>query len=158
MDVCPDYEEFFKSLNAHNIKYLVVGAHAVIFYSEPRYTKDIDIWVPSELNDPKNVWKALKDFGAPLRHLTLDDLANKKLIFQIGVPPVRIDVLVDVPGADIKRAWKNKVKTVYGKTPIYVIGLKELLAVKERVGRPQDKIDASALRTRVRKLRTWHSS
>lgn len=153
MDVCPDYEELFKSLNAHKVKYLVIGAHAVIFYSEPRYTKDIDVWIPSELNDSRKIWAALRDFGAPLHDLKIEDLSDKKTIFQIGVPPVRIDLLVSVPGADIERAWKNKVKTTYGRTPIYVIGLRELIALKEKVGRPQDRIDASILRDRARKGR-----
>lgn len=150
MDVCPDYEDLFKSLNEHKIKYLVVGAQAVIFYTEPRYTKDMDIWIPHDLNDPKMVYKALKNFGAPLTDVTPKDFLNKKFILQIGVAPVRIDILISLKGAQGQRAWQNRRRTCYGKTPIFILGIVDLYRVKRSVGRPQDDIDAE-------KLLQWHS-
>lgn len=145
MDVCRDYEDLFKSLNAHNIKYLVVGAEAVIYYTEPRYTKDIDVLIPHDLNDPEKIYQALKEFGIPLIDITPQDFLNKKFILQIGVSPVRIDILVSLQGLKNSLAWKNRKRTRYGKTPIYVLGLSDLFRVKKTAGRPQDLLDADKL-------------
>ena len=65
MDIHSDYEDLFKILNIEKIKYLIVGAYAVMYYSQPRYTKDIDIWIIPELNDVHQIYKTLKKFGAP---------------------------------------------------------------------------------------------
>jgi len=146
-----DYEELLRLLNEHKVKYLVVGAHAVIFYTEPRFTKDIDLWIPPELNDVEKIFRALKEFGAPLKGLSPDDFSNKKLIIQIGVAPVRIDLLVDVPGLSAVLAWKNKMKGRYGKTWINVLGISDLIKAKKKAGRPQDKLDLRRLLKRVTK-------
>ena len=60
-----DYEDLFRAFNEHQVKYLVVGAYAVIYYAEPRYTKDLDVWVDPTRENADRVWKALLEFGAP---------------------------------------------------------------------------------------------
>lgn len=145
MDVCRDYEDLFKVLNTYRIKYLLVGGQAVIFYSRPRYTKDMDVWIPSDLNKPQTVYAALKEFGAPMTDITLQDFEDPKMILQIGVPPVRIDIMMSVPGLSSKVAWENKEKTFYGKTPIYLVGFNELIKEKKTADRPQDKLDVETL-------------
>ena len=148
--VSPDYEELFSTLNAYKIKYLVVGAHAVVFYTQPRFTKDLDVWVPTALNDSQRVYDALKAYGAPLRGLTPKSFAKPGIILQIGVAPVRVDIMTDVPGVRVEEAWKNRVKSRYGKTSIYVLGLPELIKAKQASGRPQDKLDLTKLLKRKR--------
>ena len=148
--VSPDYEELFSTLNAYKIKYLVVGAHAVVFYTQPRFTKDLDVWVPTSLNDGQRVYDALKAYGAPLRGLTPKSFAKPGIILQIGVAPVRVDIMTDVPGVEVEEAWKSRVKSRYGKTSIHVLGLPELIKTKEAAGRPQDKLDLAKLRKRKR--------
>lgn len=152
MDVCPDYEDLFKAFNEHKIRYLVVGGQAVIFYSEPRYTKDMDVWVPPELNDAETVYKALKKFGAPLTRVKPKDFTNKKIHYQIGVAPVRIDIMTHVSGTAPIRAWKTKRRSRYGKTPISVIDIQELIQTKRAAGRPQDIIDLAKLQDRARRF------
>ena len=73
MDVCPDYEDLFKALNACGVRYLV--------------TKDIDVWLPPELNDGQDIYTALRKFGAPLTGLSPKDFANRKLILQLASSP-----------------------------------------------------------------------
>lgn len=143
--VSQDYEDLFKVLNAHKIKYLVVGAHAVIFYTEPRFTKDMDIWIPGELNDSKEIYQALKSFGAPLKGISPADFKNKDMILQIGVAPVRIDILTHLEGIEASAAWKNKKKSRYGKTPICILGSSELIEAKKKADRSIDKIDLAKL-------------
>ena len=146
--VSRDYEELFKVLNAHKVKYLVVGAHAVIFYTAPRFTKDIDIWIPHDLNLPEEVYAAFKKFGAPLRKISAQDFADKKMILQIGVAPVRVDILMDVKGISSKQAWENRVKSRYGKTRVWILEKADLIKAKKKAGRPQDKLDLEKLTAR----------
>jgi len=140
-----DYEDLFSTLNAYKIKYLVVGAHAVAFYAQPRFTKDLDVWVPTALNDSQRVYDALKAYGAPLRGLTPKSFGTPGIILQIGVAPVRVDIMTAVPGVGVEEAWKSRVKSRYGKTSIQVIGLPELIKAKRAAGRPQDKLDLTKL-------------
>lgn len=146
-----DYEDLFKTLNGYKIKYLIVGAYAVIYYTEPRYTKDLDVWIFPDLNDHEKVYAALKKFGAPLQDISPEDFGNKKMIYQIGVAPVRIDIKMDVEGLDFKKAWKNKKKITFGKTPVNVVGLNDLIVAKKAMGRPQDRLDIQKLREHSRK-------
>ena len=45
MGVNQDFRDLFRILNDCRVRYLVVGAHAVAYHTEPRYTKDLDVWV-----------------------------------------------------------------------------------------------------------------
>lgn len=151
MLVSPDYEELFKVLNAHRVKYLVAGAHAVTYYSEPRFTKDLDIWIPPDLNDPKKVFRALKEFGAPLRGIAMEDFMNKAIILQIGIAPVRVDIMMDIPGAAPETAWKSRTRSHYGETPINILGIRDLIKAKRRAGRPQDRLDLRKLLDKIKR-------
>lgn len=148
MLVHSDYEDLFKILNDKKIKYLVVGAYAVMYYSQPRFTKDIDVWIVPDLNDVNRVYDALKKFGAPLRGIKSENFRDKSMILQIGVAPVRIDIMLDVPGISFQSAWKNKKRILYGKTPIYILGKTDLITAKKKAGRPQDKIDIEKMESR----------
>lgn len=146
MDVCPDYEDLFKIFNSHGIKFLLIGGQAVIYYTEPRYTKDVDIWILQEQNNAATIYKALKAFGAPLKGISAEDFLNKNLIIQIGVAPVRIDLLLNIEGVKAAMAWKNRKRVLYGKTPIHVMSAKDLIVVKNKAGRPQDLLDVEKLK------------
>ena len=143
-----DYEELFSTLNTYKIKYLVVGAHAVAHYVEPRFTKDLDVWIPAALNDVQDVYGALKAFGAPLKSMTPHDFTNPKMILQIGVDPVRVDILTALPGIAVELAWRHRVRGRYGRARIHVLGLAELIQTKRRANRPVDRIDLIKLRGR----------
>ena len=149
--VSPDYEDLFSTLNAHKIKYLVVGAHAVMFYSVPRFTKDLDVWIPAALNDPRRVYEALKTYGAPLKGMAPSDFQDTKMFLQIGVAPVRVDILVGVSGVSAEEAWKHRRRSRYGKTSINILGRVELIKSKRAAARPQDKLDLKQLLRRKQK-------
>ena len=146
--VSRDYEDLFNIFNAHKIRYLVVGAHAVVFYSVPRFTKDLDVWVPPALNGAAQIYDALKAFGAPLRGMTAEDFQDPSMFLQIGVAPVRIDIMLNVPGISWEEAWAHRKKSRYGKTPIHILGLDELIQAKKASGRPQDRLDLKQLLAR----------
>lgn len=110
-----------------------------------RATKDLDVWVRPTPENARRVLEALADFGAPLTDLSLEDLARPGLIFQMGVPPVRIDVMTSIDGVDFEEAWSERVETRFAGQPTAVLSLGHLLRNKRATGRLQDQADVQAL-------------
>lgn len=146
MPANPDFKDLFRILNEESVEYLVAGAHAVIYFSEPRYTKDLDIWVNPTPQNATRVWRALTNFGAPLTGVTPSDFHDPDLIYQIGVEPNRIDIIMGVLGVEFSGAWKAREQSSYGGVPINIMGRKALISAKEAAGRPQDQLDLQKLR------------
>lgn len=140
-----DFKDLLKLFNAYKVRYLVVGGHAVMKYTEPRYTKDLEIWVePSAKNAPA-VFRALQDFGAPLANLTARDFAREGTFYQMGRPPARVDILMSIAGLRFAAAWRRRVPSDFDGVPVSVISREDLIANKRAAGRPQDLIDVSNL-------------
>ncbi|HEV8718248.1 MAG TPA: nucleotidyltransferase [Candidatus Binatia bacterium] len=142
-----DYEEFIAALNAHGVRYLVIGAHAVAFHARPRATKDLDVLLEPTAENARRALAALRDFfgGADLGY-TVEDLLDPQWIVQLGVAPVRIDLLSEIPGfASFAAAWRNRVDARFGAVSVHYLGLDDLLRAKEAAGRPQDRADVRVL-------------
>jgi predicted nucleotidyltransferase len=135
-----NFKELLLLLNDLKVEYLIVGGYAVMRYSEPRYTKDLDVWVGhSSVNSPK-VFAALARFGAPLRHsgVTESTFSVPHTVYQIGVPPVRVDILTSITGCDFQDAWSRRVSgSMYGAS-VNFISLPDLIANKRAAGRAAD--------------------
>jgi hypothetical protein len=138
-------------LSAEGAEFLVVGAHAVMFHSGPRFTKDLDLWVRPSRENAQRVFRALATFGAPLSDLTVDDLAVAGTIFQIGVAPNRIDVMTSIDAVDFDGAWSRRVPTSYDALPIAVLAVEDLIANKSAAARPQDLLDVETLKRSKKK-------
>jgi hypothetical protein len=146
-----DFRDLFQCLNDAGARYLVVGAYAVIFHTEPRYTKDLDIWVEATPENAKRVWTALVEFGAPLHDLTLSDLHDPDMIYQVGIEPNRFDILMDVLGLSFVEAWQNRIETKYDDQTVFLLSREDLIRAKKAAGRPQDLLDATALESSHKK-------
>ena len=145
MPTNPDFSDLFSELSAADAEFLVIGAHAVMFYAAPRYTKDLDIWVRPTRDNAERVYRALAAFGAPLDELTVEDLEVEGTIFQVGMAPNRIDVVTSITGVDFASAWGRRVATTYNQVPIHLLSIDDLMTNKRAVGRPQDLIDLEHL-------------
>lgn len=145
MGINPDFRDLLSEFNALEVRYLVVGAHAVIFYATPRYTKDLDVWVEPTPENAARAYAALARFGVPLGDLTIDDLSSPGTIFQIGVEPNRVDVLTLIEGVDFAEAWQRRTSSTYGDVPVGILGLNDLIVAKRTAGRPQDLLDLGHL-------------
>ena len=141
----PDFRDLFAALNDAGARYLVVGGHALAFHAVPRFTKDLDVWVEPTPDNAGRVMSALVAFGAPLSDLSMDDLASTGNVYQIGVPPNRIDILTEVEGTTFQEAWSRRIGGTYGGITVQVIGINDLIINKRAVGRPQDLVDAELL-------------
>ncbi len=109
------FSELLKIFNANGVKYLVVGGYAVMLYTEPRLTKDLDLWVGDDGDNASRVFRALAEFGAPLEGVEPADFAKPDLIYQLGMPPSRIDVLTSITGVDFETAWARRSEADYGE-------------------------------------------
>jgi Nucleotidyl transferase of unknown function (DUF2204) len=142
-----DYEEFIAALNAHGVRYLVVGAHAVAFHARPRATKDLDVLIEPSAANARRALAALRDFfgGVELGY-SEKDLTDPHWIIQLGVAPVRIDLMADIPGVGgFETAWGTRVDAAFGAVPAHYIGLDALIDAKAAVRRPQDQADLHIL-------------
>ncbi len=145
MAVNPDFRDLFSAFNAASVRYLLVGGYAVGFHAEPRFTKDLDVWIEASPLNAQRAYDALRVFGAPVGEVSVDELAGPDRILQIGVPPNRIDILTSIDGVAFDAAWASHVETHYGDQAIHVIGRAELVANKRASGRPQDLLDVELL-------------
>ena len=146
----PDFKEILSIFNDHEVRYLVVGAYAVMKYSEPRYTKDLDIWVEASEENSKRVYSSPRKFGAPLGDLSETDFATDGF-FQMGRPPVRIDILMSIDGVEFAHAWPNRQEGDFVGVPAHFISPADLIANKSATGRPQDLIDIESVTNARRK-------
>lgn len=141
-------KELLLALNAHEVEYLVVGGYAVGMHSEPRATKDLDIFIRADEKNSMAVYRALAAFGAPLDGLTPNAFRDEpQSVFQIGVPPTRIDILQNIDGITFDEAWKNRVNaSIGGEVSAHVISRDHLIRNKLAAGRAQDLADVEAMR------------
>ena len=142
-----DLKELLSALNAQNAKYLVVGGYAIGVYAEPRATKDLDIFIKADQENAEAVFRALAAYGAPLAGYSPADFADGGSWFQMGQPPLRIDILQQIDGVDFDGAWNKRVETtIDGELPVHVISRDDLIRNKLACGRPRDLLDVEELR------------
>lgn len=146
MMVEADYEDLLRSFNKHKVKFCIVGAYALAFHAQPRYTKDMDILIEATKENGAKIIKALKDFGFGSLKLSANDFTKEKQVLQLGYEPVRIDLITSAEGCTFKEIWQHKKPGKYGKTKVYFIGRNELIKNKKALGRLQDKADLELLR------------
>ncbi|GIK17553.1 MAG: hypothetical protein BroJett003_25170 [Planctomycetota bacterium] len=159
MDISPDFRDLLNNLKSENVRFLVVGAYAVIYHTEPRYTKDLDIWIEPTEENARRTWRALVRFGAPLKAIVLEDLVDPESVYTLGVEPHRVDVLKSLDGVRFATAWRNRVEVKFADVRVGVLSRADLIRSKIAAGRPQDLLDVATLRTRpkirgARKART----
>jgi hypothetical protein len=149
MELNRDFSDLLRAFSNAEVDYLVVGAHALGVHDRPRATKDLDVWIRPTRENATRAWDALAAFGAPVTNLSVDDLTNEDTVFQIGVAPLRIDILTSISGVTFDEAWPNRVEVERDGIPVPFIGVAEFLRNKDASGRDQDRVDASRVRRRL---------
>jgi len=141
-----DFKDLLRSLHECDVRYLVAGGYAVIHHSQPRYTKDIDIWLEPEPENARKLMQAFRIFGIPMVGVTQKDFATPGTQFNLGVPPCEVDFLTTIPGLNFSSAWPNRVTSKENDFPIHYLGKSDLIIAKQTAGRPQDLADLEELR------------
>jgi hypothetical protein len=141
----PDFRDMLSAFIGAGVEFLVVGGYAMAAHRLPRATKDLDLWVRPSQENAQRVLQALDVFGAPRHGLTASDLQTEGTIYQVGVPPNRVDVITVVEGVEFESAWRDRAELDIDGLRIPVIGKMHLIINKRTVGRPQDLLDADLL-------------
>ena len=141
-----DFRDLLAEFNARQVEFLLVGAHALAAHGHVRATQDLDVWVRPSPENAKRVIEALRAFGAPLRDLTEDDLSTPGVVFQIGVEPIRIDVLTAIDGIGFDEAWADRLMLKFADQGVCVLSKEHLIKNKLAAGRTQDLADIEALK------------
>lgn len=140
-----DFRELLTTLNACQVEYLVVGGYAFIHYVEPRFTKDIDLWVRPTPENALRLREALLRFGGWVEGMTLEHFSTDRTMFQIGLPPCRVDFLTSIPGLDFETSYAARKSVDLGGMVVPFITLKDLIVAKRTSGREQDLRDLAEL-------------
>jgi len=141
-----EFSDLLLLFSSFKVRYLVIGGQAVIYYTEPRYTKDLDLWIDRSKQNAKKAYAALVAFGAPVKKFTPEDLTEPDVVIQIGAA-VRIDVLTGTASnLPFTQAWKRRRTIRINNVTVHLISKKDLIRLKEAAGRPVDLVDLQSLR------------
>ena len=141
-----DFKDLLRTFSEEEVRYLVVGGYAFAEHVEPRYTKDLDVWIERSSDNADRVLIALRNFGAPLRELSKADLTSPGTFYQIGLPPNRIDIITQLEEMDFADCWNRRKTGQIGELSVEYISAHDLMENKERTGRPHDLADLEHLR------------
>jgi hypothetical protein len=147
-----DYKDFLSVFHAHGVRYLIVAGYAVIFHAQPRFIKDIDIFIKVDLANAQATYAALAAFGAALDGIRPEDFAERGSFFRFGRDPHGFDILPDIPGVEFDFAWEYRVEGVIDPVTdlkAFFISSADLVAAKLAAGRPQDLADVDAIRNAI---------
>jgi hypothetical protein len=145
METQPDFRELLALFNAHHVEYLIIGGYALALHGAPRFTGDLDIFVPPEAANAQRILAALAAFGFASVGLTPSDFERPDQVVQLGVPPVRIDLITSITGVSGDEAWTGRVTGRYGDIPVSYIGRAQFVANKRATGRTKDVADLEVL-------------
>ena len=141
-----DQRDLLREFNAQRVRYLVIGGYAFSHYTEPRATKDLELFIDASAENAARVYASLARFGAPLSGVTPKDCKDPETVFQVGLPPSRIDILQAIEGIDFDAAWNDSVHGMTGDDiPVHYISVEDLIRNKLAMGRLRDLADVEAL-------------
>ena len=145
MSIPKDYEKFIALLNQEEVKYLIVGAYAIAFHAQPRFTGDIDFFVAVSKRNASSLVKVLNQFGFKKARFTENDFMQIDRVIQLGYPPLRIYIVTGIDGVKFDTAWKRRIKGSFGRQSVWYISKPDLIKNKRACGRIRDKFDLELL-------------
>lgn len=145
MQLPEDFKEFLKLLTKHQIEYLLIGGYAVGYYGYPRATTDIDIWIASNPSNANRMVQALVEFGFGTTRLSPEIFLNPSGMVRMGLPPLRIEVLISISGVTFAECYAEKVVGTLDGVEVQLISLDRLKQNKKASGRFKDFNDLENL-------------
>ena len=140
-----DFLDLLRAFIDGKVRFLIVGAYALGVHGRPRATGDLDVWVDPTRENAANVVSALERFGAPTTEVSAEDFSRPGIVFQMGLPPLRIDVLTELSGLTFEEAWATRTEASFGPITVDVIGREAFIKNKRATGRARDLGDIEAL-------------
>ena len=118
-------------------------------HGRPRATGALDIWVDATPTSASVVVAALRQYGAPLSGVSETDFERPGIVFQMGLPPLRIGVLTQLSGITFVEAWPERTQADFGLVAVDVIGRDAFIKNKRATGRARDLGDIESLGRRA---------
>ena len=140
-----DFVDLLRAFIDREVRFLIVGAYALGAHGRPRATGDLDVWVEPTPDNAARVMQALGDFGAPLDQITAQDFSRPGIVFQMGLPPRRIDVLTELTGVTFVDAWPSRLRGPFGPVAVDFLGRETFIKNKRATGRARDLGDVESL-------------
>jgi predicted nucleotidyltransferase len=142
-----DFHDVLRVLVENDVRFIVVGAHALAAHGIPRATQDLDVWIDPTPENAARTWRALVSFGTPLADLGVQeaDFVRPDVVVQLGIPPNRIDILTGVTGLRFEEAWTTRAEGTIEGVRVPVLGRQALIQNKRAAGRHKDLGDIEAL-------------
>ena len=140
-----DFLDLLRAFIDREVRFLIVGAYALGVHGRPRATGDLDVWVDPTPDNAARIMDALEAFGAPLQEVAAADFSRPGVVFQMGLPPLRIDVLTELSGLTFAEAWSDRLSAALGPLTVDVIGRDAFIKNKRATGRARDLADIEAL-------------
>lgn len=140
-----DWNEMFRWLSTHGVRFIVVGAHAVAANGRPRATQDLDLLIEPTPENARRLGDALRAFGFPALADQSEAFAELDRMATLGTPPLRIDLMTSIDGVTFEEAWRGRLVGRMGEHEVPFLGLEELRRNKRASGRPKDLLDLELL-------------
>ena len=141
----PRFVDLLRAFSDAEVRCLVVGAYALAVHGRPRATGDLDVWIDATPDNDARVMRALEAFGAPLADVAENDFARPGVVYQIGVPPGRIDILTELTALTFADAWRDRVRRPFGELTVDFLDRASFVRNKRAVGRLKDLSDIEGL-------------
>ena len=141
----PDFVDLLRAFIAADVRFLIVGAYALALHGRPRATGDLDVWIDATPENAARVMRALRDFGAPLTDVSVDDFSRQGVTYQIGVAPGRIDILTELTDLTFGEVWPDRLRRPFGEIDVDFIGRDAFIRNKRATGRAKDLGDIEGM-------------
>lgn len=141
----PDFKDFLKLLNAHQVEYLLIGGYAVGYHGYPRATADMDVWIALHLQNAERLVAVLREFGFDVPELSVELFLTEDRIVRMGVPPLRIEIVTTISGVSFGECYAERIVDLLDGVEVNLISLKHLKINKRASGRHKDLNDLENL-------------
>lgn len=141
----PEVKDVLRRFALRKVRYLVFGGCAVMWYSRPRYTWNIDIWTASDQENARALYNVLTEVGAPLSGISYEDFRQPGFFYQMGRPQLRIDDMLSLRGISFEEAWNERESMIIDDIEVNFVSRRHLIEAKLAAGRPQDIVDVKHL-------------
>jgi hypothetical protein len=141
----PDFVDLLRAFTEADVRFMIVGAYALAVHGRPRATGALDVWIDATPENAPRVMQALEAFGAPVVEITQADFARPVVVYQIGVPPGRIDILTELTGLTFEQAWRDRIRRPFGELEVDFIDRASFLRNNRATGRLKDLSDIDGM-------------
>ena len=145
VEIHQDWIDLLAAMLQKQVRFLIVGGHAVSVHGHPRYTEDLDIFVEMSESNADRILQALESFFGADVGFKKESFTKPDKVVMIGEIPHRVDLLTTIAGVSFEEAYPRRKDLPFDKISVPFIGIEDLLKNKKAAGRPKDLGDFGEL-------------